>query len=133
MASNGEGKHLPWKYIMSNIFAQAPEVTSITILDLSQGVYIVILQYAGGKARSSRHFFSSYEGACAFTISYDLPIRNLTHKDCALGTYRGRLPYPLSVLSCLSSLLGDHSGTVAQGGYCARWCRSEQEDHLWMC
>ena len=71
---------------MSHILEQTPEAASITILDLSQGVYIVILQYAGGTARSSRHFFSSYEGACAFATSYDLPIRNLTHKDCALGT-----------------------------------------------
>jgi hypothetical protein len=71
---------------MSHILEQTPEAASITILDLSQGLYIVILQYAGGTARSSRHFFSSYEGACAFATSYDLPIRNLTHQDCALGT-----------------------------------------------
>ncbi len=71
---------------MSHILVQAPKVASITILDLSQGTYIVILQYAGGTARSSRHFFSSYEKACAFATSYDLPIRNLSHKDRDLGT-----------------------------------------------
>ena len=71
---------------MSHILEQAPEVASITILDLSQGLYIVILQYVGSTARSSRHFFSSSEGACAFATSYDLPIRNLTHKDWPIGT-----------------------------------------------